>query len=170
MSGVIEALDELLKSQFFADFGLVGLFLNGLLSSITPFPTEITVSALLLSGQSKEAIFAILTTASVLGGFLGYYIGFGGNKFLQRIKRVGNDGHGHKIFARYGWLAIFFSAWIPVIGDIIPVVAGAKKYDVKKFAIAISAGKVVKVAAIVYLSGLFLPYIFDMGGPGDVFE
>jgi membrane protein YqaA with SNARE-associated domain len=31
--------------------------------------------------------------------------------------------------------------WIPVLGDIIPAIAGAKRYDVKKFMIAISAGK-----------------------------
>lgn len=166
VAGVVELVDELLKSQFFADFGLLGLFLNGILSSLTPFPTEITVAALILSGQSKEAIFVTLTVASVAGGFLGYYAGYGGNKFLNRVKRVKSDGHGHRMFARYGWLAIFFSAWIPVIGDIIPLVAGAKKYDLKKFAIAISAGKVVKVAAIVYLSGMLLPYFYQMISSG----
>jgi membrane protein YqaA with SNARE-associated domain len=164
--GWVEALEELLQSQFFADFGLLGLFLNGILSSITPFPTEITVSALILSGQNKEAIFVTLAVASVAGGFLGYYIGYGGNKFLHKIKRVGSDGKGHRIFARYGWLAIFLSAWIPMIGDIIPVVAGAKKYELKKFAVAISAGKLVKVAAIVYLGGILLPYLIELGRLG----
>lgn len=167
MSGVVEVFEALLHSQFFSDFGLAGLFLNGLLSSITPFPTEITVSALIFSGQSKEAIFAVLTVASVAGGFLGYYIGYGGNKFLNRFKKVGSDGHGHRIFARYGWLAVFLSAWIPVVGDIIPLVAGAKKYDLRKFAAAIAAGKVVKVAAIVYLGGVLIPYIYQVFGFGS---
>lgn len=160
MNGAVEALEELLKSPFFAEFGLVGLFLNGILSSVTPFPTEITVAALILSGQNRDAIFAVLTVASIAGGFLGYYIGYGGNKFLSRFnKKVESEGRSHIILARYGWMAIFFSAWIPVVGDIIPLVAGAKKYDLKKFAIAIGAGKLAKVAVVVYLSSILLPYI-----------
>jgi membrane protein YqaA with SNARE-associated domain len=33
------------------------------------------------------------------------------------------------------------SPWIPVLGDIIPLIAGAKRYEIKKFMIAIAAGK-----------------------------
>lgn len=50
------------------------------------------------------------------------------------------SGYRH-LLERYGWAIIFVAPWIPVLGDIIPAIAGAKRYDVKKIMIAISAGK-----------------------------
>jgi membrane protein YqaA with SNARE-associated domain len=56
---------------------------------------------------------------------------------------------------KYGWLAIFLCSWVPVLGDVIPIVAGAKKYDFWKFALAMAVGKAIKVVAIVYISSFF---------------
>jgi membrane protein YqaA with SNARE-associated domain len=55
-------------------------------------------------------------------------------------------------------MAILASPWIPLLGDVIPIAAGIKKYNLKKFAIAISIGKVTKSVAIVYLTGLIMPH------------
>jgi membrane protein YqaA with SNARE-associated domain len=55
------------------------------------------------------------------------------------------------LLERYGWAIIFVAPWIPVLGDIIPAIAGAKRYDVKKFMIAISAGKTVRAVATIFL-------------------
>ena len=74
-----------------------------------------------------------------------------------------NDGRRHKkkdeskqsrhrqLLERYGWAIIFVAPWIPVLGDIIPAIAGAKRYDVKKFMIAISAGKTARAVATIFL-------------------
>ncbi len=66
-----------------------------------------------------------------------------------------NDGYKHsryhQLLERYGWVIIFLSPWIPVLGDIIPLIAGAKRYEVKKFMIAISAGKITRAVAIIFL-------------------
>jgi membrane protein YqaA with SNARE-associated domain len=43
------------------------------------------------------------------------------------------------------------SPWIPVLGDIIPLIAGAKRYEIKKFMIAIAAGKIARATAVVFL-------------------
>lgn len=55
------------------------------------------------------------------------------------------------LLERYGWAIIFVAPWIPVLGDIIPAIAGAKRYDVKKFMIAISAGKTARAVATIFL-------------------
>jgi membrane protein YqaA with SNARE-associated domain len=172
---LLGAIQQILSNPFFAEYGFVGLFLNGLFAALVPLPTELTVSALILAGQPKETVFVVLTTASVLGGFVAYYIGYGGNRFLLKFKsakRNNYDHHrqhekGHAILLRYGWLAIFLSSWIPIVGDIIPMAAGAKRYEMKKFAIAMVTGKVVKVMATVYLTGIILPYIFDISHIGS---
>jgi membrane protein YqaA with SNARE-associated domain len=56
-----------------------------------------------------------------------------------------------RLLERYGWAIIFVAPWIPVLGDIIPAIAGAKRYDVKKFMIAISAGKTARAVVTIFL-------------------
>jgi len=72
-----------LNNPYLVKLGLIGLFINSLLSSVIPIPTELTTSGLLLEGQSKIAIFVILVTGSILGGFIAYYLGYGGLGFLK---------------------------------------------------------------------------------------
>jgi membrane protein YqaA with SNARE-associated domain len=57
-------------NPFFLKYGLVGLFLNGLLSSVVPIPTELTTVALLAGGESKLMVYIVLTTSSIIGGFV----------------------------------------------------------------------------------------------------
>ena len=76
-----------MNNPYFVKLGLIGLFVNGLLSSVIPNPTELTTSGLLLEGQSKIAIFIILVSGSILGGFIAYYIGYGGIGFLKQLRR-----------------------------------------------------------------------------------
>jgi membrane protein YqaA with SNARE-associated domain len=64
---------------------------------------------------------------------------------------------------RYGWtVIIFFSPWMPVIGDVASIVAGSQKFDLKKYTIAMIAGKTIKALAIVYLSSWILPLIVHL--------
>jgi membrane protein YqaA with SNARE-associated domain len=46
---------------------------------------------------------------------------------------------------------IFASPWIPILGDVIPVIAGAKRYELRKFMIAISAGKIARAIIVVFI-------------------
>ncbi len=159
---LVELVMGFVTNPLFVQYGLIGLFLNGLVSSISPFPTEVTTSALILAGEDHLVIFLVLATASITGGYLGYYIGHGGNSFFRRVFRKSRETAAKRdgLFRKHGWLAILFSAWLPIIGDIIPMAAGAKRYDLKKFTVAISIGKVTKSAAIVYVSGLVFPHFF----------
>jgi membrane protein YqaA with SNARE-associated domain len=63
---------------------------------------------------------------------------------------------------RYGWAIIFVSPWIPILGDIIPLIAGAKRYEIKRFMIAIAAGKIARAVAVIffgnYLASLSVPH------------
>jgi membrane protein YqaA with SNARE-associated domain len=65
-----------MNNPYFVKLGLIGLFVNSLLSSVIPNPTELTTSGLLLEGQSKIAIFIILVSGSILSAFIAYYIGY----------------------------------------------------------------------------------------------
>jgi membrane protein YqaA with SNARE-associated domain len=163
----------------FTQYGLLGLFVNGILSSVIPIPTELTISALLASGQNQLNVFIVLTIGSVIGGLLAYYLGYTGKKLSLQIRKGrtnetnfhnGNKGityyHRDKekrstvLLERYGWIIIFLSPWIPIFGDVIPIIAGVKKYDFKKFVVAMSIGKTVKAVAIVYFLAIIVSTVF----------
>jgi membrane protein YqaA with SNARE-associated domain len=155
-----------LNNPVFVKLGLIGLFINSLLSSVIPIPTELTISGLLLEGQSKISIFIILVIGSILGGFIAYYIGYGGIGFLKRLRKKPSKKSEDKstsLLKKYGWIILFISPWIPIIGEYIPIVAGATKYNFRLFSIAIISGKVVKGIAIVFFGSLILPLIFPSG-------
>ena len=166
---VPDIVRPIIQNQFFIKYGLYGLFVNGLLSSIIPIPTELTASALLLAGIDKMKIFLVLDISSIVGGLLAYFIGYENNipflknRFYYRVKTTRKDLDVIRIFGmieRYGWVIIFFSPWIPVMGDIVSIVAGMKRYSFKKFVMAMMIGKTIKVAVIVVvLSGWILPQI-----------
>jgi membrane protein YqaA with SNARE-associated domain len=106
----------------------------------------------------------VLTISSIVGGFIAYSIGFSGNKFLKVLHKKPRKKHEDRtgvLLERYGWIIIFFSPWIPVIGDIVPIIAGAKRYNLKNFIIVMIAGKLFKAIAIVFFSSWVLPFIFS---------
>jgi membrane protein YqaA with SNARE-associated domain len=194
---IIDALNSFLNNPLFAEYGRVGLFINGVFSTFIPFPPEVTAISLILAGISRIEILVILVTGWIIGAALGYYAGLSGKKLVVifKVKRrerekpeeedaddnnnnnnnplpgydhkihknATNDGRGHnkkdeskqsryrQLLERYGWAIIFVSPWIPILGDIIPAIAGAKRYDMKKFMIAISAGKTARAVVTIFL-------------------
>jgi membrane protein YqaA with SNARE-associated domain len=134
-----------------------------MLSSIIPIPTEVTLSALLIAGFDKTVLLTVLLTSSIVGGFVSYYLGYTGNRLFKRFYKLPRKQHEERlnvIMARYGWIIIFISPWIPVYSDIVPMISGIKKYDLRKFTVAMVSGRIVKVIAVVYFLAWFLPLVF----------
>lgn len=166
MPAIQEFFNGIIHSSVFIKYGLAGLFANGVLSAtILPIPTEIATSALLSSGHGKLPVFMVLATSTTVGGFLGYYIGRSGNKLFQFLKGKPNkrdEDYGSSMLKKYGWIAIFGSSWIPIAGDLVPIIAGTKKYDLRTFTIALAAGKIVRAIAVVYLSSFLATRFFGL--------
>jgi len=90
---------------------------------------------------------------STIGGFFNYVIGFGGNKLFNKFKKNKDKKiehkKGHRILDKFGWSAIFFASWIPVLGDLILISAGAKKMKFVKYSIFMISGKALKTIIVV---------------------
>ena len=153
---------EILANNTFQEYGIIGLFLNSLLAATAlPLPTEILTSALLIGGENIFLVAIALITGSVIGGILNYSIGFGGSKLFKKIGRKSNteepvkeniekqEKKHHRLLNRFGWGAIFFAAWIPVVGDLMLITAGVKKMKFRKFLIVMISGKIVKTSIVV---------------------
>ena len=159
-----DVINSILHNTLFIKYGLVGLFFNGMFSSFIPIPTEATISALLLGGVNPIDVFLVLTTSSIIGGYIAYYIGYNG-RLLKKFKKT-TDKHEQKsvsIMSRYGWATvIFFSPWIPIIGDVVSIVAGTKKYSIVKYTIMMTTGKTVKAVVMVFLSFYFIHWLVSI--------
>ena len=156
-----DVINSILHNTLFIKYGLLGLFFNGMFSSFIPIPTEATISALLLGGVNPVDVFLVLTISSIIGGYIAYYIGYNG-RLLRKLRKTPEkyEQKSVSIMSKYGWATIiFFSPWIPIIGDVVSIVAGTKRYSIIKYTIAMATGKTVKAVAIVFLSYNFIQWI-----------
>ncbi len=160
-----EFIQSILHDTVFIKYGLLGLFFNSVFSSFVPIPTELTVSALLLAEINPLDIFIVLTVGSIIGGYVAYYLGYNG-RLLRKLRKTPEKKYEEKstgIMTRYGWFTvIFFSPWIPIIGDVVSIVAGAKKYSILKYSVAMTTGKTVKAVAIVFFGIHFLHWLVSV--------
>ncbi len=138
--------------ELFISYGMLGLFGISLISSIIPIPTEPVVFGLLDVGKNPEIILTTLVIGSIIGASLGYLIG----KYeLRRIIPFHDREKEMQMqmqFRKYGALFLLVSPWIPLVGDLAPMVAGIENYEIKRFLLVISAAKFIKGMGIVYLS------------------
>lgn len=159
-----DTIHAIFNDALFIKYGLVGLFFNGMFSSFIPIPTEITTSTLLLGGANPDDVFIVLTVGSIIGGYIAYYLGYNGRligKFRKATPKY--EQKSVSIMTKYGWSTIiFFSPWIPIIGDIVSIIAGTKKYSIMKYSIAMVTGKIVKSIAIVFFSVQFWHWMFHV--------
>jgi membrane protein YqaA with SNARE-associated domain len=152
---------EILSNNIFQEYGIIGLFINSLLSATAlPIPTEILTSALLMGGENVFLVAAALMIGSTVGGFFNYTIGFGGNKLFNKFRKNEHKKiehkKGHIVLDKFGWSAIFFASWIPVIGDLILISAGVKKMKFIKYSIFMISGKAFKTIIVVVGLGSIL--------------
>ncbi len=157
-----EFINFVLHDTIFIKYGLLGLFFNGMFSSFIPIPTEVTVSALLLGRIKPLDVFLVLTFSSIVGGYIAYYLGYNG-RLLRRLRKTPEKKYEQKsinIMTKYGWSTIiFFSPWIPIIGDVVSIIAGTKRYNIVKYTIAMTTGKTVKSVAIVFFGVHFIHWL-----------
>lgn len=149
---------EFSENPLLQDYGVIGLFFNALLgATILPIPTEPLVGTLLNGGENEYLLIVALIGGSSLGGILDYGIGFGGSSLLRKMHPKKDDKDhkkSHKYLQKFGWAGIFFSAFIPVFGDLMLISAGAKKMNFRKFVLLMTGGNVLRAVIAVFALGL----------------
>ena|SRR3989338_2768909 len=141
-------------------FGYLGVFLASLIGSASiflPLPSFLIVTA---AGTTLNPILVGIAAGlgSAIGELVGYLIGLGllyGKKRISRKKENKYSKLVKKWFRRKrGMAIIFIFALTPLPDDIVGIVCGAIKYDVKKFFVATLAGKIILHIALAY-AGLY---------------
>ncbi|HKU32838.1 MAG TPA: VTT domain-containing protein [Candidatus Nitrosotalea sp.] len=154
-------LKTVLENPFFVKYGLVGLFLNCVFASVIPFPIVLTSTALLMDGENPAMVFLIMSIGSISGGILTYFIGQDGKKMYRLLRKTHSDDHYKKSFDRlnkHGWVIIFALSLVPILTEIVTIIAGVQRYNFKKFAISMSVARTTSAFASVYFGNMFVQY------------
>ena len=142
--------------------GGIGLILMGIVdSSVIPTPGGLDALTIVLAAKEKELWLyyaAMATVGSVLGGYLTYRLGRkGGEEALERrLSRKRLDSV-RRAFERWGFGTIFVPALLPPPVPMSPFLlgAGAMNYPLKKYLVALTAGRAIRFTIVAYLASLF---------------
>jgi len=139
-----------------------GLVLLGILSSVIPMPGSLDLVTILLSALHRGSWWiyyaGMATLGSVIGGYLTYGLAKkGGRGTLERRlpkKRLAKAG---RVFKRFGFGTVFVAAVLPPPFPMVPVLAGAGalKYPLNKFILALALGRGVRFSALAYLGAIY---------------
>jgi membrane protein YqaA with SNARE-associated domain len=139
--------------DIFISYGMIGLLIISIISSIIPIPSEPVVFGLLGIGGNPELIFLILTFGSIFGAYISYYVG---KHELTKIIKIGSNKYQEETtqnyFRKHSVILLLISPWIPVFVNVAPLVAGIENYNVKRFLFLISIANIIKSTGVVYLS------------------
>lgn len=149
------------------EFAKYWLFINGMISSFAPVPTELSITAALLSGINQAQVMVILDAGSVIGAILAYCVGFKGAYYIGRIssRSVRIDEAFVRLWnflQKYMWLVILISPWIPIVGEYSSIAAGVQKYKFGVYILLTITGKTVKIISLVLLISWILHLIHQL--------
>ncbi len=117
-------------------------FISLLASTLLPISSEVSLLYYLQEGDNIIILLVSAGVGNTLGSIINYFIGKKGIELLVKNKNISPKRlhQTHKIFDKYGGYSLLLS-WLPIIGDPITLIAGALKYDLKKFIFIVMVAK-----------------------------
>ena len=158
---MFQALSPLLN-QLIVEFSYLGIFAIGVISSSTifiPFPIYAIIFFSTSLGLNPLAVGVVAGFGSAIGELTGYFIGLGGTTLAIEKKKSKWIKPIIKYFKKYGFATITVTAFLPFPFDIVGILSGMGEYDIKKFLIGTSIGKIGKCLLITYAGALLLPHV-----------
>ena len=115
-------------------------------SSFFPIPPDVLLAPMALARPERWWRLAVITTVtSVLGGLLGYLIGYVAIEAVTPVlHRVGYWQHfetAHDWFERYGFWAIFAAGFTPIPYKVFTIAAGAAHMALLPFTLGSLVGR-----------------------------
>lgn len=156
-------LDGLVETYGYFGFFVISIF--GCMSVFLPVPYVLTIYA--FGSQLDPILLGIVCgLGSAIGEFSAYFIGRGGRQLLE--KKYGKRLDSAKLLIqRYGAFGLFLFAATPLPDDLLFIVLGLIKFDLKKALFACFLGKWLMCTIIAYagkFSYEFVLKMFEGGG------
>lgn len=123
------------------------LFVSALTSAtILPGTSEAGLAALVYARpQAWAAAWAVATAGNVLGSMISYAMG----RFFPENRRP-VTGKAGQYLRRYGAWSLLL-AWVPLVGDALPLAAGWLRLNVWVSFVALTVGKAGRYAVLLWL-------------------
>ncbi len=134
-------------------------------SSVFPIPPDVLLIPMILARRDRAVFYATLClVASVLGGLLGYAIGYWG---FEAIGRPVLTLYGYadaiqqfeQAFAEYGWWIIVLKGATPIPYKLVTIASGAASFDLLEFVTASILSRGIRFYAVALLLWWFGPPI-----------
>jgi membrane protein YqaA with SNARE-associated domain len=158
--------------HWFFSLGGLGLIPLGVLDcSLIPIPGFMDVLTIVLAARDRNLwpyYAAMATAGSLLGSYITYNIASkGGERALARRISRHKVQRFYKIFERWGFGAIVVPAVLPPPVPFVAFLfaAGAAKYPVKKFLLALLVGRGIRYTLLAFLAGHYGRYILTFISP-----
>ncbi len=146
--------------------GGLGLILMGFLdSSVIPTPGGLDLLTIVLAAGQKTwwPYYAAMAVAgSVIGGYLSYELGRkGGEEAIEKRMSKKKFDRVCRAFEKWGFGAVFVPTILPPPFPIGPIFmgAGALDYPLKKFLLALTAGRVIRFTIVAYMASRYGQYV-----------
>jgi len=126
--------------------GYAGIFVVSILGNLIPFiPIPYLVAVYLYAAYMPGSDPLLVGLVSGLGGGIGklvvFYLSREASRLLSPEKRREMERLS-KMLGNYGAAAVFIFAATPSPDDVVIALLGVMKYDVKKFFVSVTAGKI----------------------------
>ena len=125
-------------------YGLMGLFVVSFVESFfSPILPDVLLIPMALAEPDKAIYYsAVATAASVIGGYVGYGIGFRfGVPIMKKVVPPQHIDTIHNWLEKYGGWAIWMAAMAPIPYKFTSITAGVFKVNLLVFTVASIAGR-----------------------------
>ncbi|HKZ45422.1 MAG TPA: VTT domain-containing protein [archaeon] len=157
---VLWAEKLIVQFSYLAIFGISAI---GTSTLFIPFPID-TIIIFAASGLGLHPLIVGISAGlgAAVGELTGYFIGAGGRFVIEekktKRKLIGNFvSFMTGLFKKYGEWVIPIAAFLPFPFDIVGILCGMSKYDMKKFFIATLIGKIARSILIAYVGYFVIP-------------
>lgn len=147
---------EALLHNLIINFSYLGVFLSNIIVNapiLVPLPTQLPIVFAVLLKLNPFLTAGIASAGTMVGEMTGYSLGFVGGKLakdkLKKYKKLVNTLQ--KYYKKYAFWVILVTAFLFFPFDLVGIISGLSRYDIRKFLIAGLIGKFLKVLLVFIL-------------------
>jgi membrane protein YqaA with SNARE-associated domain len=143
------------------NFGYLGIMIISFLaSSILPLSSEVFVFLMIKLQYNLVLILIFASIWNFLGSLTNYYIGLYWNKFIfsKWIKVDLKKKEKISKFYNKRWAPILFFSWLPIVWDILCVIAWWFKLKLLTFTIRVLSGKIIRYIITIWGINYFVSF------------
>lgn len=117
-------------------------FISFISATFFPLGSEAVFLLYLNDNFSVLLLLLVATIGNTLGSTINYWLGLKGENYLETKGHIKKEKiiKYKNFFDKYGGYSLLLS-WMPIIGDPITLIAGAMRYNIKKFILLVLVAK-----------------------------